>query len=100
MLVAKSRFKIADEASSRVEAISGDPDVELSYARGARDCCVSLCNICITDYGEPKQEGSIIVSNYDAQTINAPNPLVRFAHRNRVRRSLTLALPRLGSGKL
>jgi hypothetical protein len=42
----------------------------------------------------------MIVSNYDAQTINAPNPLVRFAHRNRVRRSLTLALPRLGSGKL
>jgi hypothetical protein len=40
------------------------------------------------------------MSNYDAQTIYASNPLVRFAHRNRVRRSLALALPRLGDGKL
>jgi SAM-dependent methyltransferase len=40
------------------------------------------------------------MGNYDAQTVNAANPVVRFAHRSRVRRSLALALPRLGSGKL
>ena len=40
------------------------------------------------------------MSNYDVQTIYASNPLVRFAHRNRVRRSLALALPRLRDGKL
>jgi 2-polyprenyl-3-methyl-5-hydroxy-6-metoxy-1,4-benzoquinol methylase len=40
------------------------------------------------------------MGNYDAQTINARNPLARFAHRNRIRRSLALALARMGSGKL
>jgi trans-aconitate methyltransferase len=46
------------------------------------------------------QEKSEHMANYDAQTMNAPNPLVRFAPRNRIRRSLALAPPRLGSGKL
>lgn len=40
------------------------------------------------------------MGNYDAQTINAANPLVRFAHRHRIRQSLALALPRMGCGKL
>jgi 2-polyprenyl-3-methyl-5-hydroxy-6-metoxy-1,4-benzoquinol methylase len=40
------------------------------------------------------------VASYAEQTIDAPNPVVRYAHRNRLRRSLKLALPRLGHGKL
>jgi 2-polyprenyl-3-methyl-5-hydroxy-6-metoxy-1,4-benzoquinol methylase len=40
------------------------------------------------------------MSTYDAQTINARNPIARFAHRNRIARSLSLSLPLLGDGKL
>lgn len=40
------------------------------------------------------------MSSYEGQTINAKNPLARFAHRNRLGRSLELTLPRLGQGKL
>jgi 2-polyprenyl-3-methyl-5-hydroxy-6-metoxy-1,4-benzoquinol methylase len=40
------------------------------------------------------------VVSYAKQTIDAANPVVRYAHRNRLRRSLNLALPRLGEGKL
>ena len=38
--------------------------------------------------------------SYDAGTVNARNPLARYAHRNRIRRSLKLALPRLGEGRV
>lgn len=38
--------------------------------------------------------------SYDAGTVNAHNPLARYAHRNRIRRSLELALPRLGGGRV
>jgi hypothetical protein len=37
--------------------------------------------------------------SYDQQTINSPNPLVRFAHRSRVAKSVALAnkyLPQKG----
>lgn len=40
------------------------------------------------------------MSSYAQQTIDAPNPIARYAHRNRLRRSLTLALPRIGTGSL
>lgn len=40
------------------------------------------------------------MSTYESQTINARNPLARFAHRNRLGRSLQLALPKLKGGKL
>jgi 2-polyprenyl-3-methyl-5-hydroxy-6-metoxy-1,4-benzoquinol methylase len=40
------------------------------------------------------------MNSYTQQTIDAPNPLVRYAHRSRLCRSLALALPRLGGGKL
>lgn len=40
------------------------------------------------------------MSSYAQQTVDAPNPVARYAHRNRLRRSLRLALPRLGAGKL
>jgi 2-polyprenyl-3-methyl-5-hydroxy-6-metoxy-1,4-benzoquinol methylase len=40
------------------------------------------------------------VRSYAQQTIDAPNPVVRYAHRNRLRRSLRLALPRLGTANL
>lgn len=41
------------------------------------------------------------MGSYDAETINAANPLARFAHRNRVKRSIALAVERMGeSGKL
>jgi 2-polyprenyl-3-methyl-5-hydroxy-6-metoxy-1,4-benzoquinol methylase len=39
-------------------------------------------------------------SGYDGGTIHARNPLARYAHRSRIRRSLILALPRLGSGRV
>jgi hypothetical protein len=40
------------------------------------------------------------VKSYAQQTVDAPNPVARYAHRNRVRRSLDLALPRLSGGRL
>jgi SAM-dependent methyltransferase len=39
-------------------------------------------------------------SNYDQQTINSRNPLARYAHRTRVKRSVQLATPRVGLGKI
>jgi 2-polyprenyl-3-methyl-5-hydroxy-6-metoxy-1,4-benzoquinol methylase len=39
------------------------------------------------------------MSNYDAETINARNPIARYAHRNRVERSVGLALPLLDLSK-
>jgi hypothetical protein len=47
-----------------------------------------------------ESECGVNEDDYDSETVNAQNRLVRFAHRNRVKRSLTLALPRLGNGKL
>ena len=40
------------------------------------------------------------MTSYDAQTLQSSNPLARYAHRNRLNRSLTLALPRLAGGML
>ena len=40
------------------------------------------------------------MSAYDSETINSPNPLARYAHRNRLRKSVELALPRLRNGKV
>lgn len=40
------------------------------------------------------------MSDYDASTINAPNPLARFAHRSRVKRSLGYVRGRLSAGKV
>lgn len=37
------------------------------------------------------------MSSYDDETINARNPLARYAHRNRVERSVALAQPLLGT---
>lgn len=39
------------------------------------------------------------MSNYDAETINSRNPIARYAHRNRVERSVSLALPLLDDMK-
>lgn len=36
--------------------------------------------------------------SYDANTFNSPNPIARFAHRNRLRRSLGYARSRLAAG--
>ena len=41
-----------------------------------------------------------IMSSYDSHTINSSNPLARYAHRNRLKRSIKLALPRLSNGML
>jgi hypothetical protein len=38
--------------------------------------------------------------SYDRQTVNSPNPLARFAHRNRMKKSVQLALSKLGDGPL
>jgi hypothetical protein len=38
--------------------------------------------------------------SYSRLTIDAPNPLARYAHRTRLRKSLALALPRIGTGKV
>lgn len=40
------------------------------------------------------------MSEYDAATINSPNPLARHAHRTRVRRSLGFVRERLDAGKV
>ncbi|TWU00014.1 bifunctional 3-demethylubiquinone-9 3-methyltransferase/ 2-octaprenyl-6-hydroxy phenol methylase [Botrimarina colliarenosi] len=40
------------------------------------------------------------MSEYDAATINSPNPLARYAHRTRVRRSLELVRGRLDAGRV
>ena len=40
------------------------------------------------------------MSRYDAQTINSPNPFARFAHRNRIKRSLEYTIPRTKLGKI
>ena len=40
------------------------------------------------------------MSNYDAATINSPNPLARYAHRTRVRRSLEYVRQLLPHGKV
>lgn len=37
---------------------------------------------------------------YDKQTINSPNPLARYAHRNRIRKSIQLALSKLPHGRV
>lgn len=37
---------------------------------------------------------------YNLQTVDSTNPLARFAHRNRVQKSVALALPKLASGKV
>jgi SAM-dependent methyltransferase len=44
-----------------------------------------------------KMEGTIMKS-YDEQTINSLNPLARFAHRHRVKKSIELTLPLLENG--
>ncbi len=38
--------------------------------------------------------------SYARLTIDSPNPLARYAHRTRLRKSLALALPRIGTGKV
>ena len=48
----------------------------------------------------PEPDRGAPVTSYAQQTIDSPNPVVRYAHRSRMRRSLELALTRLGSGKL
>lgn len=40
------------------------------------------------------------MAGYDAHTIYAPNPLARYAHRKRLQRSLELAVPRVGLGRI
>lgn len=40
------------------------------------------------------------MSEYDAATINSPNPLARYAHRTRVRRSLGYVRARLDGGRV
>lgn len=36
--------------------------------------------------------------SYDRKTVNSPNPLARYAHRNRIRKSIALALSKSASG--
>ena len=38
------------------------------------------------------------MNSYNTQTINAPNPIARFAHRSRIKQSIHLALPFLKNG--
>lgn len=37
---------------------------------------------------------------YDLQTVDSPNPIARYAHRNRIKNSVKLALSRLASGRV
>lgn len=39
-------------------------------------------------------------NQYDNETVNSPNPLARFSHRSRVRKSYDIVMPRLSEGKL
>lgn len=38
--------------------------------------------------------------SYDRQTVNSPNPLARYAHRSRIRKSIELALSKLSQGRV
>ncbi len=40
------------------------------------------------------------MNTYDSQTLNSPNPIARYAHRMRLKKSIDLALPELKKGKL
>lgn len=40
------------------------------------------------------------MSTYESNTINARNPIVRYAHRNRIRRSIQLASNKRGVGRV
>jgi 2-polyprenyl-3-methyl-5-hydroxy-6-metoxy-1,4-benzoquinol methylase len=40
------------------------------------------------------------MSTYDQQTFNSPNPFARYAHRNRLEKSIELSLSKLNDGKL
>ena len=40
------------------------------------------------------------MSSYDAETINSPNPFARYAHRNRIKRSLAYVIPRIRLGRV
>ena len=40
------------------------------------------------------------MSSYESNTVNARNPIARYAHRNRIKRSVELACQKSGNGKV
>lgn len=60
--------------------------------------CFRDCDICAATPVAPKGTQQLSCTSYACQTIDSPNPFARFAHRSRLRKSLALALSRIGPG--